>query len=71
MIMETEPLKCSECGRDIAVGEAVWYRPYAHATPNDGGALSMQSEASESDNGGAPFHKTCLDKRLGEGIPDA
>ncbi len=59
----SEPIKCSECDRAIAKGEAVWYRP---ATLDRDGLLTMNPETSPPDNGGLPFHRECLDKRLGD-----
>ncbi len=60
----TEPIKCSECGGIIAVGEAIWHRPFASATRDRDGVLTMEPAISISDNGGLPFHRTCLPQRL-------
>ena len=43
----TEPLLlCSECDRGIALGEAVWYQPFAQATPDADGFYPLKARSA-------------------------
>jgi hypothetical protein len=51
---------CTECGRPISHGDGVWYRPFAEDHPQRRLADDLRDRLSESDNGGAPFHRACF-----------
>ena len=63
-----DPLECAECDREVLAADVVWFRPFANATrePRPGGPLNLSGEVGTSDNGGLPFHRGCLERRLGE-----
>ena len=66
----TERINCAERGGTIAVGEAVWHKPFAGATSDRDEVLTREPEINISDNGGLPFHRMCLPQHVRDLLPN-
>ena len=54
---------CIACGESISRGDGLWYRPAAEDQQGSRLSEDLRKRLSESDNGGVPFHRTCLQDR--------
>ena len=56
-------LECAECGKPIE-SDAVWFTLGVAMQPTDNHQVSdVISAVSTTDNGGLPYHRTCLEEQ--------